>query len=318
MLSIGSLAFLSPWILVGLMALPILWWLLRAIPPSPKVEVFAGIRLLLGLEDEEREADKTPWWLLLLRILVIAALLIGFSGPVLNPSARLATSNGPVLILMDQGWASAPDWEARKAAAASLMDEAGEAGRDVLFWPLASDQPPVPVSASAARGMLEATGPAPWAPQRNSLYDAVSELEVSEVIWFHDGFSHSEDDEDGLTALKRRAPLTLIGPEEQAHGLTPPRLDEGRMAADVLRAGGVDETRIVYAYARSETGGERRIAVAPADFGPGDAVATATFDLPPELISTVTRLVLATAASAGGAVLADGSLSRLPTGIVAP
>ncbi|MEM7671152.1 MAG: BatA domain-containing protein, partial [Pseudomonadota bacterium] len=64
MIPAGSLVFLNPWILAGLLALPILWWLLRAIPPSPKVEAFAGVRLLLGLDDKEREADKTPWWLL--------------------------------------------------------------------------------------------------------------------------------------------------------------------------------------------------------------------------------------------------------------
>ena len=67
MLSLGTLTFLSPWILAGLIALPILWWLLRAIPPSPRTQVFPGVRLLLGLEDEERQSDKTPWWLLLLR-----------------------------------------------------------------------------------------------------------------------------------------------------------------------------------------------------------------------------------------------------------
>ena len=32
---IGSVAFLAPWLLVGLATLPILWWLLRAVPPAP-------------------------------------------------------------------------------------------------------------------------------------------------------------------------------------------------------------------------------------------------------------------------------------------
>ncbi|MEO0481883.1 MAG: LytTR family transcriptional regulator, partial [Planctomycetota bacterium] len=166
--------------------------------------------------------------------------------------------------------------------------------------------------------MLEATEPAPWAPPRDAFYDAIAGLTASETVWFHDGLSHSDRDTEGLDALSDLGPMTLIGPEEIAHGLTPPRLDQGQMAADVLRAGGDDDTRLVYAYARSEAGGERRIAVAPATFGARDPVATATFDLPPELISTVTRLVLATGPSAGGAVMADGSLSRLPTGLVVP
>ena len=85
----GVLGFASPWLLSALIALSVLWWLLRAIPPSPKRETFAGVRLLLGLEDPDRQADKTPWWLLALRMLALAAVIIGFAGPVLNPSDRL-------------------------------------------------------------------------------------------------------------------------------------------------------------------------------------------------------------------------------------
>ena len=101
MLSLGTLSFLNPWILAGLIALPILWWLLRSIPPSPRTQTFPGVRLLLGLEDDERQSDKTPWWLLLLRCLAIAAALIGLSQPVANLTERLANRSGPLLIIMD-------------------------------------------------------------------------------------------------------------------------------------------------------------------------------------------------------------------------
>ena len=50
MLSLGGgLAFASPWLLIGLAALPVLWWLLRLTPPSPKLIPFPAIRLLFGL-----------------------------------------------------------------------------------------------------------------------------------------------------------------------------------------------------------------------------------------------------------------------------
>src|SRR5699024_1794877 len=116
MLTLGSLSFLSPWLLAGLAALPVLWWLMRAIPPSPRRQVFAGVRLLMGLTDEERQTDRTPWWLLALRCLAVAAALIGFSQPVSNLTARIG-GGGTLLVLMDQGWASAPDWTERRAAA---------------------------------------------------------------------------------------------------------------------------------------------------------------------------------------------------------
>ena len=41
----AGIGFLAPWLLVGLAALPILWWLLRAVPPSPARRPFPGVRL---------------------------------------------------------------------------------------------------------------------------------------------------------------------------------------------------------------------------------------------------------------------------------
>src|SRR6516165_6393247 len=53
MLALGSLAFASPWLLVALAALPIIWWLLRVTPPAPRRIAFPAIRLLIGLVPRE-------------------------------------------------------------------------------------------------------------------------------------------------------------------------------------------------------------------------------------------------------------------------
>ena len=82
---IAGLAFATPLALLALLALPILWWILRAVPPAPIRRRFPGVALLLGLRDDDSQTDKTPWWLLALRIAALAAAIIGFSGPVLNP-----------------------------------------------------------------------------------------------------------------------------------------------------------------------------------------------------------------------------------------
>ncbi|MCZ6509303.1 MAG: BatA domain-containing protein, partial [Alphaproteobacteria bacterium] len=72
MLSVGLLSFTAPWILAGLVTLPILWWLLRAVPPAPRRVSFPAIRLLFGLEQREETPHRTPWWLLLLRLCLAA------------------------------------------------------------------------------------------------------------------------------------------------------------------------------------------------------------------------------------------------------
>lgn len=128
MLTLGPLAFTAPWLLLGLIALPVLWVLLRAVPPAPIRRRFPGVALLLGLTDDETETDKTPWWLLLLRMLAIAAVIIGFAGPVLNPQEDRAGS-GPLLILVDGTWADARDWDLREARIDALLGEASRAGR---------------------------------------------------------------------------------------------------------------------------------------------------------------------------------------------
>ena len=99
-MTFGPLAFAAPGLLLALIALPILWLLLRAIPPAPIRRRFPAVALMLGLKDEDRQADKTPWWLLLLRMLAVAATIIGFAGPVLNPDAR-EPGTGPLLVLLD-------------------------------------------------------------------------------------------------------------------------------------------------------------------------------------------------------------------------
>ncbi len=60
MLTLGPLAFAAPWLLLAAVALPVLWWLLRVTPPSPRQLAFPPIRLLLALEPREETPARTP------------------------------------------------------------------------------------------------------------------------------------------------------------------------------------------------------------------------------------------------------------------
>ena len=50
---IGQLGFLSPWMLVALAALPLIWLILRLTPPRPRLIAFPPTRLLFELKDRE-------------------------------------------------------------------------------------------------------------------------------------------------------------------------------------------------------------------------------------------------------------------------
>ncbi|MEL6768134.1 MAG: DUF4159 domain-containing protein [Pseudomonadota bacterium] len=329
-----GLGFLAPAVLAGLIALPILWWLLKAIPPAPRTALFPGVRLLLGLEDPEREAERTPWWLLALRIAAVAAVILGFAQPVLNPSERLSSGGeGPVLVLMDAGWASGPDWADRVAAAGAAIDEAASEGRSVILWRAAERlaAPPPQVPAAAARAALDGSAPLPLRPDRLTvltLLDDPAAVPPGETVWLHDGLGH---DAEATGALAERlldfGPLHVIGPAGTARAVLPPTLEEGQLKATALRAGGAgddgpaSETLVAIASVTAADGaaaGERRIAVAEASFAAGETQAEAVFDLPSELMSSIARITLADEPTPGGTGLADGAVRRVRVAVVDP
>src|SRR5215469_13681100 len=148
MLALGSLAFASPWLLLALAVLPIIWWLLRVTPPAPRRIAFPAIRLLLGLAPREETPARTPLWLILLRVALAALVIIAAAHPLLNPQARLA-STGPILAIVDDGWAAARDWPARQAALADLLGEAEREDRKVVLVttaPPATNRPAAPLA----------------------------------------------------------------------------------------------------------------------------------------------------------------------------
>lgn len=321
MLSLGALAFLNPWLLAGLAALPALWLLLRAIPPSPRRLGFPGVRLLLGLIDPERTPVRTPWWLLLLRCLIAAAAILAFADPVLNPRARLS-GDGPLLIAMDGGWASAPDWDARRARALELLGQAERAGRPVAFASLARPAPaeaPIDIRPAAEwRGEIEALQPAPWAPMRGAFEARLARDDggIRETAWITDGLAHAPG-ETFADTLGGLGALTVIGGARIAPALRAPALVDGRLSVTALRADAGDARTItVTASGNDDEAGPRRLGQADAVFAAGEGEAVATFDLPLELRNRVDWMTIAGSDSAGAVALADDAVRRRRAGLV--
>ncbi|MCO6419801.1 BatA domain-containing protein, partial [Siccirubricoccus sp. KC 17139] len=128
MLTLGPIAFAAPWLLLALPALPVLWWLLRVTPPAPRRLGFPALRLLRDLPVVEETPARTPWWLLLLRLVAAGLVILGLARPVLGPGGA-AGGEGTLLLVVEDGWASAADWPARMALAGAALDRAGREGR---------------------------------------------------------------------------------------------------------------------------------------------------------------------------------------------
>ncbi len=303
-----ALAFTTPWLLLGLVALPVLWLLLRAVPPAPIRRRFPGVALLLGLVDEDREADKTPWWLLLLRMAAVAAAIIAFAGPVLNPREDVA-GTGPLLVVLDGGWADARDWPRRIDRAVALVEEAGRDGRTVAVVQL-TDTPQVPVfqAAEAWVGRVAALTPAPWVPALGWV-DALPEGGF-DTVWLSDGLAHAQQ-LDLAATLQDRGRLTVVTSPRPVLALKPPGFADGAVQVQVQRmpAGAPVQVEVV-ARGPDPSGIDRELARATVEFAAGAEVAEASLTLPPELRNRIKRFEILGQRSAGAVSLTDDSLKR--------
>ena len=83
-----AISFMTPWALAALALLPVIWWLLRFTPPRPQTVRFPPLRILLELVSREDQADHTPWWLMALRLLIAALLILAVAHPLYSTDRR--------------------------------------------------------------------------------------------------------------------------------------------------------------------------------------------------------------------------------------
>ncbi len=319
MWSIGPIGFSAPWLLLGLIALPILWILLRAVPPAPIRRRFPGVALLLGLTDDETQTDRTPWWLLLLRTLAVAAAIIGFAGPVLNPQDR-AGGDGPLLVLMDGTWAGASDWTRRIERVDMVLGEALQAGRETAVIVL-TDIPAGDVpfrSADAWVSELPGLEPAAWAPDADVVLGWADDLGTGfDTFWVSDGLDYSW--RDGLlTALQSAGAVSVFEAQRPVFGLRPARFADGAIALEAVRSRttGASEVTVI-GHGLDPAGTPRQLTSGTFEFGDGEPVASLALSLPPELRNRITRFELSGQRSAGAVSLTDDALRRREVALLA-
>ncbi|MGH1423781.1 MAG: DUF4159 domain-containing protein [Pseudooceanicola sp.] len=317
---LGPIGFAAPWLLLGLVALPILWIILRAVPPAPIRRRFPGVALLLGLNDDETVTDRTPWWLLLLRLLAVAAMIIGLAGPVLNPDDKATTAGqGPLLILTDGSWASAQNWPTREESIDILLAEAARQGRTAAVVQLTAPQAPMFQAPDLWRTRLPGLAPNAWEPTRDNVKALIDTLgdQGFETYWFSDGL-----DRDGratlLAALQDRGPVRVFEGGAPVLALRPAIFDEGTVQIDALRAvTGAERGATINAHGRDPSGAMRILASHPITFPAGQGAARAELDLPAELRARITHFEIAGTRTAGAVSLTDDSLRRREIALIA-
>jgi len=309
MLTFGALGFAAPTLLYALIALPILWWLLRAVPPAPVRRRFPGIALLLGLRDKDPESQRTPWWLLLLRIGALAGLIVALAGPVLNP-VQVVPGQGPLLVVMDASWASARDWPRRIERVALALEGAQREGRPVAVVMLT--EPPVGAAefraADRALERLPGLTPQPWDPTADQPW-ANDLPDGTQTLWISDGLARDMR-ADLRNVLAGQGAVSVFEPATPVIALSAAQFDGEAITVTARRSAGPEQALTLIAVGRDPTGQERDLARAELAFGGGAVTASATFNLPPELRNRVTRFQIDALRGVGAVSLADDSLQR--------
>lgn len=310
---LGSLTFMAPLALVALGVLPVIWWLLRFTPPRPVHIAFPPVRLLLELVNQRMTPDKTPWWLLLLRLAIAAIVILGVSHPFLKPAAT-SQGDAPLLLVMDDGWAAAQDWGQRRQIANEMIDDAERAGQPVALTTTTARAQPYAVdlhSANDARKQLAALEPQALATNRLALLKRLNETFRSSgklhVIWLADGLGQSEAStfSAGLAQLAggtAEVEAYLPALEQLPAALAPLEFSGGQIVVRALRASAASPGST---EAVALAGNGRELARLKLDFAGNNLQASAKLDLPVELRNTAERIALQGQHNAAANVLMD-------------
>jgi hypothetical protein len=256
-----------------------------------------------------------------LRLLAAGLVIVALAGPVLD-AGRALPGTGPVLLVVDNGWASAADWSRRMQAAGSVLDRAQRNGRQAALLVTAADQsgaapiatPPMPVA--DLRAKLATLHPEPWPVDRAAAATALAGWTSpgTAVAYLADGLTHGPDFPQFAAALTKAGAVTeLCCDTAPARLLLPPRAEADGL---VLRLAQPPQPVADTATVLAQSGDGRTLARSTIALAPGSAVSESKLVLPPEIRNRLARLVLEGPPTAAGVVLLDERWRRRPVGLV--
>jgi hypothetical protein len=311
------LIFTVPLALGALAGLPLLYFLLRTVPPRPQRIPFPPLRLILDLIPKEQTPVRTPWWILLLRLAITACVILAMAGPILNPTPAGEAGDGPLVIVLDNGWPAAPTFEDRSKAAAQRIEAAGRSGRPVAI--IATSDAGREILASDAPKALErlrAITPSPFIPDRLKSLPALEQFTKARpktsLVWIADSVEQGNGHAFAQALAKLDVSMSVVTDQRPVQTLSDARNEGSALKVHVARSAAAGpELGQVNAYDLKGA----RIGEASFDFTHTQDT-EAQFTLPIELRNDIARLEIAGEHSAGAVSLLDESWKRRRVDIV--
>ncbi|MGD9981283.1 MAG: DUF4159 domain-containing protein [Hyphomonadaceae bacterium] len=318
-MSFGPFLFGAPGALLALIALPVLFFIMRATPPPPQREPFPPARLLEGLRTEDQSRERAPWWLVLFRMLAAALLILAFARPSLAPQASDSPLGGRTLIVIDDGWTSAPAWSEVRNAANAAIAQAERAQAPIFMLQTAPSLRPrdagEALTAADAKSRVQRMEPQPWRPDRADAAQRLARTtgNFDRIVWITDGLSDAGA-ETLAAELQSRGAVTARLPAQTARGIVSGSVMPQGVVIEARRAANGSAIGAVTA----ETAEGRSLGAAELQFQ-GDALtASARIELPPEIAARAARVRIVGEQSAGAVRLLPAGAGRPFVGLVDP
>jgi hypothetical protein len=316
----AMLSFAAPAALAGLLALPLIYFLLRVTPPRPREVAFPPLKLLLDLAAKEQTPSRTPWPLLLLRLAIAASVILAMAGPVWSPASTTPIGKEPLLLAIDDGWPAAPSWERRLHRASAVIEEAARVGAPTALV-LMSEGAVEPSLEDGGKTLehMRSSRPKPFFVDRHAAAKHAKAFATAHkgarIFWFADGLEQGSADDFARAlqdATAAGANVEIFSDAHIARALVSPANAPGGLETEVLRAdvGAPREGRVLALDEKA-----RVVARASFDFG-GKTSAKARFDLPTEIRNDVSVLQIEGEPSAGAVALLDSRSKVRRVGIV--
>ena len=316
-----SLGFAEPLVLAALLGLPVLWWLLRLIPPQPRRIAFPPTQLLFEISPKQETPRRTPWWLTALRLILAGLVIVAAAGPLWNPPVATSTAQAPLALLIDDGFPAAGTWDLRMRAIEDLIGRAETDHRAIALVPMSEPTRDISFETpAAARVRLKQIKPKPHAVHRSDILPALERFLGAapqvELVWLADGIDVGGGNEfvEALARVVGQHPITVVeGGLPGARALASADNAAGGLTTKVLRAAtGAVELGVVRALdLKGLPLGDATFA-----FKEGERETGAELTLPVEIRNDIARLEIAGEHSAGAVTLLDKRWRRRSVGVV--
>ncbi|MFN0023394.1 MAG: DUF4159 domain-containing protein [Parvularculaceae bacterium] len=312
----GALSFSAPFILAGLLALPAIWFLLRVTPPAPQRVRFPAFDILRRLQKTAETPNKTPWPILLMRLIIAALAILALAGPILNAPPPPATT-APLIVVVDDSWIAAPSWRRIRDQLETIAEQSARADRTVYLLQTGGAEAGAlqPMTGDMLRASATA-GPQPFRP---NYVGALARLEATplagndaDIVWYSDGVEHGGA-QAFHDALRKRGPVIVrIDDALPRVALAPLTSDPAGVIATVFAADDKGWRGEIVAAARDGRElGRSAIAIAR-----GKTSGSARIDLPLALQNELAMVRIDGVLSAGAVQLADSRSRRALVGFI--